>query len=349
MRRTLPTEDLEFIVQETADVWRALAGARLFITGGTGFVGSWLLEAIQHANDSVGADMDVVVLSRAPEQASARAPHLFGTERRTSLIAGDVTHFDQRLGHIDVCIHAATDVADPAKASDHQRIFDAGVTGTRRVLDAALSSGATRFLLTSSGAVYGPQPTDLERIPETYRGAPDPLDVRTAYGQSKRAAEWLACAYASANALTVAIARIFALLGPGMPLDGPFAAGNFVRDALRGTPIAVRDGKPVRSYLYAADACIWLLRILYNGANASAYNVGAERPISIAELARDIAKSCDRPVSSVDIQAVPGDALAPRYVPDTSKARSTLGLAEYTPFDIALTKTINWNRDAVLA
>ncbi|SIO67936.1 NAD-dependent epimerase/dehydratase family protein [Paraburkholderia phenazinium] len=348
MRQALPREDLDHVIGLTGDVWRALSGTRWFVTGGTGFIGSWLLEVIQHANTSVSADIDVVVLSRAPQRAIESASHLFGPGGRISLIAGDVTTFATDIGAIDVCVHAATDVADTTKAADYQRIFDSGTLGTRRVLDAAIAHGASRFLLTSSGAVYGTQPPELERVPESYGGAPDPLDYRTAYGQGKRAAEWLATAAVSRGLPNVAIARIFALLGPGLPLHGPFAAGNFIRDALAGQPITIRDGRPVRSYLYASDACIWLLHILLTGANGGAYNLGSERPVSIADLAGTIERLFDREPRVEASKALP-NSLPPRYVPDTSKARTGLGLAEYTSLEAGLTKTINWSRAAAIA
>ncbi|WP_343655872.1 NAD(P)-dependent oxidoreductase [Paraburkholderia caribensis] len=343
MRPAFPREDLDRIVAETGDVWNTLRGSRWFVTGGTGFIGSWLLEAIQHANACMGADIDVTVLSRSPEKAVSAAPHLFQS-RNISLVPGDVTTFDMNVGSVDVCIHAATDVADPVRASDYARIFDVGVTGTRRVLDAAQKNGAKHFLLTSSGAVYGTQPLTLDRIPESYSGAPDPLDHRTAYGQGKRASEWLASSYGVSHAMSVSVARIFALLGPGLPLDGPFAAGNFIRDAGRGEPVRVRDGKPFRSYLYVADACIWLLRIMHDGAGRGAYNVGSERAVSIAHLARMVAQACNlEPQSGDEIQT---QGTPSRYVPETSKARNELGLSEHITLEVGLSNTINWSRMA---
>jgi nucleoside-diphosphate-sugar epimerase len=347
MRHPLPLEDLDRVIEMTAEVWSSMAGARVFVTGGTGFIGAWMLEAIQRANLCAHADIDVVVLSRAPQRAIELAPHLFGSDSRISLIAGDVTSFESNPGAIDICIHAATDVGDPAKAGDHLRIFDAGVLGTRHVLDVAIANGASRFLLTSSGAVYGTQPPGLDRLCETYAGAPNTLDPRTAYGQGKRAAEWLATRYASISGLSVVIARIFALIGPGMPLDGSFAAGNFVRDGLKGGNITVKNGRPIRSYLYAADACIWLLRMLDRGANGVAYNLGSEQALSVADLASLVAVACN---CEVDVEAsiVESAELPPRYVPDTRKAYSELGLKEYTSFDVALAKTIEWSRGAVM-
>ncbi|SOE68857.1 Nucleoside-diphosphate-sugar epimerase [Burkholderia sp. OK233] len=348
MRKPLPREDLDFVIERTANVWSAFDRARLFITGGTGFIGSWLLEVVQHANVVTGSRIEIVALSRDPDRAIGQAPHLFNAAG-IALIKGDVTNFEANIGTIDVCIHAATDVADSTKAGDTLRVFDTGVLGTRRVLDFAQANGASRFLLTSSGAVYGAQPATLARTPETFSGAPDTLDAATAYGQSKRAAEWLASAYALHSDLRVSIARIFALVGPAIPLDGPFAAGNFIRDALAGRPISIEgDGRPLRSYLYMADACIWLLHVLLAGEHGNAYNVGSEREISIIELARAIESLCGSAVPAVP-GLPPKAGPAPRYVPDTAKARKTLNVEEFTPIELALAKTINWNRMAVTA
>lgn len=349
MRKPLPFEDLDLVVERTTDVWSRFDRARLFITGGTGFVGSWLLEVVQHANRTTGSRIETLVLSRDPNKAIATAPHVYNTPG-TTLLRGDVMTFDVTPQAVDLCIHAATDVADIARANDAMRVFDTGVTGTRRVLDFAESNGASHFLLTSSGAVYGNQPVTLARTPETFTGGPDPLQIASAYGESKRAAEWLAAAYARHPAgMQVSIARIYALLGPAIPLNGPFAAGNFIRDALAGQPIDISgDGRPLRSYLYMADACVWLLRAMLHGDNGAAYNIGSEREISIIELARLIERQCGSTSQAVPMK-VAAESPAPRYIPDTSKARDALDVDEFTSLELALSKTINWNRAAVSA
>jgi nucleoside-diphosphate-sugar epimerase len=346
----LPQDDLDLVLSLTPDFWSRFGGSRLFMTGGTGFIGTWLLQTLQRANDKLGSKMELVVLTRDLERARQQAPHVFDRPD-TTLVAGDISHFADPIGKIDLCIHAATDVGDPLRAGDPLRVFDSIVLGTRRMLDLADANGASRFLLTSSGAVYGPQPVDLERMAETYSGAPHPLQPSAAYGNGKRAAEWLACAHAtqaSQAGFETSIARIFALIGPGLPLNGPFAAGNFVRDALAGQAISIQgDGRPLRSYLYMADLCVWLLRILASGAPGQAYNVGSETAVSIAALARQVVEAVGTDIP-IEVQTpVVSTAPVPRYVPDTSKAKQELGLAEYTPLNTALLKTIQWSRSAL--
>jgi dTDP-glucose 4,6-dehydratase len=347
MTIALPTDDLDLAIALTPGFWSRFGAARLFITGGTGFIGSWLVQTIQRANDRGLSRIELVVLTRDANRARQQSPFMFA-RTDTTLVTGDVLDFSAQLGKLDLCIHAATDVGDPGKTGDSRKVFDSIVLGTRQVLDFAEAHGVAHFLLASSGAVYGPQPPELEQISESYTGAPDPLQAAAAYGNGKRAAEWLACSSASQAGFNVTIARIFALIGPGMPLNGPFAAGNFIRDVLAGKPIRIQgDGRPLRSYLYMADLVVWLLRMLESGTSGQAYNVGSEHAISIRELAQAVIHAA-QVESTLDIaQAGDTRTLPPRYVPDTRKAQQSLQLAQTTTLQTALTKTLQWNRTAM--
>ncbi|VVE14745.1 NAD-dependent epimerase/dehydratase family protein [Pandoraea terrigena] len=339
----LPSQDIEQVVERTAEFWHRYRGARLFLTGATGFIGTWLVEIVRHANAMLGSDIQVVALSRDPDAACARAMQVFGASH-VRFVRGDAVSFDRSIGAVDLCIHAATDVSDPRKAANRLQTFDTALMGTRRVLEAALENGAQRFLLTSSGAVYGPQPPELAAVSETFMQAPSPLDVASAYGQGKRAAEWLTCAISEHTAMAACIARIYALIGPGLPLDGTFAAGNFIRDAVAGNPIQIQgDGSPCRTYLYVADACVWLLEMLMRGTTGAAYNVGSEHVVSIRTLAERI-RDASGSNAALTIAGTPTAALPQRYVPDTSKARGELGLEEHVGLNDAIHKTISWAR-----
>ncbi|MFC3531889.1 NAD-dependent epimerase/dehydratase family protein [Vogesella facilis] len=344
VQKPLPSDDLDLIIEHTREIWRNLSGTRFFITGGTGFIGTWLLESITHANKHLQTDIRAVVLTRTPNIHAQRLPHIASAPSIT-FCSGDVLSFNFPDGSFDGVIHAATDVGNTQNTADYLAIFDVNVSGTRRVLDFAIERGATRFLLTSSGAVYGVQPPALQRLMENWQGAPDPRQLGSAYGEGKRAAEWLSTAYARQYNLEAKIARIFALIGPGMPLHGPFAAGNFIRDALEGKNITVNgDGSPRRSYLYAADMAIWLWHIFWYGKNTEAYNLGATADLSIKELAEAVQHQIDPNLSVEVMQSSIPNALPARYIPDTSKAQHKLGVREYTPFSTALQKTIDWNR-----
>jgi nucleoside-diphosphate-sugar epimerase len=336
-------EDLDLIITKMPpEVWVALRNQRLFITGGTGFVGCWLLESLIWANEKLDLNLQLSVLSRDPAAFIAKAPHL-ATHKIVTLIQGDVTTLEQIQGTFNSVIHAATDVV---KSSENPVLaYEKIVQGTKATLALAERTGATRYLLTSSGAVYGRQPTTLTHIPENYAGAPDSLELNNAYGQGKRISEWLAHNIGQKNNLQIKVARCFALLGPYLPLDAHFAAGNFIRDGLDNKTIAVNgDGTSSRSYLYAADMTIWLLTILINGRPHQNYNLGSEHAVSIktlAETVSDIIYGEQR--VSIAQPTVVGAAIQ-QYVPDTNKAQRELLLAEYTDLASAIQNTISWEK-----
>jgi len=341
---TLPTEDLDHVLVHTRDDWGELRGQRLFITGGTGFFGMWLVETFLWANQKLKLGAEVLVLSRDSTAFLRKMPHLAG-QPSLSFHAGDVTSFEFPEGHFSHIIHAATAASAALNAESPLLMLDTIVAGTRRTLDFARHCGAKKFLLTSSGAVYGPQPPDVANVPEDYRGGPDPLNPASAYGEGKRLAEHLCSVYARCYGIEAKIARCFAFVGPYLPLDAHFAIGNFIRDALRGGPISVGgDGTPLRSYLYAADLKIWLWKILFHGVSCRAYNTGSDVEISIAELARTVAETLD---SGMEVRiARPASSDQPRhvYVPETRRAREELGLEVAIDLRESLQRTARWHR-----
>jgi dTDP-glucose 4,6-dehydratase len=336
--------DLNHILDRTRELWEPLRGGRVFVTGGTGFFGSWLLESFAWANDRLGLGASAIVLTRSPEAFLRKVPHLAAHPAIRSL-CGDVRSFEFPHGSFDCVVHAASDFGVDSTANRPVLVFDTIVEGTRRALDFAQSAGAKRFLLTSSGAVYGKQPPEIGHIPETYNGGPDPLDPQWLYGEAKRAAETLSCAYARQAGLQPTIARCFAFIGPYLRLDAHFAIGNFIRDGLRGGPIRVLgDGTPHRSYLYAADLAIWLWTILFRGSPCVPYNVGSENGRPIAEWAGIVAR-CFTPPPTVRVErdSIPGSP-AERYVPATARAQQHLGLEQWIDAPTGLEKTITFNR-----
>ncbi len=340
----LPDEDLTLILEQTRDLWAELRGQQIFITGGTGFFGCWLLESFARANQSLGLGARAVVLTRNPGVFAAKVPHLT-CRSDIELVSGDVRDFVFPAGIYSHVIHAGTATNE---AVEPQEMFDTIVDGSRRVLQFAAERGTRKLLFVSSGAVYGRQPSDLTHIPEDFGGGPDPLDVASAYGEGKRAAEQLSMLATQRTHCAVKVARCFAFVGPHLPLDGQFAIGNFIRDVLAGQPIQVRgDGTPYRSYLYAADLVAWLWTILVRGTPARAYNVGSNQAVSIAQLAELVqtALNCAQPVR-VNQSPVPGQPSS-RYVPDVNRAATELGLQGAIPLNEAICRTANWWRAAV--
>jgi len=266
------------------------------------------------------------LLSRDPDAFARRWPDLACLPQVT-WHKGDISTLSAddlpRLTHV---VHAAADSTNTAHLTALQR-FDQNAFGTRNLLELAVRSGASRFLLISSGGAYGPIPDKRSSVAEDDHWIPDPLVAASAYGMGKRTAEHLCALYGAAHPIDVVIARCFAFVGPDLPLNAHFAIGNFIRDALTADAITVfGDGTPLRTYLDQSDLAHWLLTLLEHGRPGQAYNVGSNEVISIAELAyrvRDIL-SPGKPVHILG-QSNPGAARS-RYVPDIRKAQQELGL-----------------------
>lgn len=335
-------QDITSIVDGVGDYWSELRGARIFVTGGTGFIGRWLLESLRVANERHRLGIEAVVLTRNPGDFYKRAPHL-GSYPNFYFITGDVCEFKAPEGEFTHLIHGATDASAHLNEHNPLRMFDTIVNGTRNILEFASNKQVGRTLFMSSGAVYGQQPWELEYVTEDYQGAPNLRDARAAYGEGKRAGEMLCAIYAKQFGVAISIARIFALLGPLLELGIHFAAGNFIRDAIDGRPIVVQgDGKACRSYLYISDLTIWLWHLLIRGEPGKPYNVGSEETISIRELAQRVSQLIG--TGEYKVLGNPDKGWNPgRYVPDNRLVGRDLRLYRSVSLDDAIRRTALFN------
>lgn len=308
--------------------------ARILFTGATGFLGKSVLECLDdHAR--AGADFKVFALSRNSSR-FLQNNECYHEAEWLDFIDGDIMDFRPPVD-ITHILHAAADThSTKSKLQWAEQI----VGGTQNVLNVAARAGARRLLFISSGAVYGSVPVELIPIKENCAHAPSPLDTQSLYGSAKRFAETL-CAVASAqSSLECVVARCFALVSPHIPLSGPYAVGNFIRDALnpKKNEITVTgDGTAIRTYIDGRDMAEWCLKLLFSGQSGRAYNIGGEHPISMLALATMISEIAGTGKRvSVQAQTTSERSL---YYPSTEAARA-LGLQQKYSIEQMLKDTI---------
>lgn len=311
----LPSEDLEQVDAQVDGAWERLRGKNLFLTGGSGFFGSWLLETLLFAEDKRKLGVKVWALSRSAEKFRAKLPHLAG-HPVVRLVDGGVEGFAFPAERMNFVIHSM--VADPGMPLEKMEKWFG--QGTGRLLDLAGRGGCEGFLLCSTGAVYQSQ-----KRPVSEEDPLVPLEGPLTYGRIRRQVEEQCLEACQKHGIPLKIARGFAFVGPRLPENAGFAMADFLGDAAAGRPIRVKgDGQPVRSYLYAADMAVWLLKILLTWPSSGVYNVGSEEGVRLADLASRVA-------SRGNIQVViegRGAAVAAQkkyYVPVVKKAVKTFG------------------------
>ena len=346
MSKPLPSEDLDHILTHTRDIFASLDGARIFITGGTGFFGHWLLESLLHAIRELHLNIRATVLTRNALAFTHKAPHI-AQDPAITLLEGDMRTFTFPTEPHTHILHAATDSTVRTTEAD---LAASILAGTQRILAFAshsqlgtrnpqLDSKPLRLLFISSGAVYG---RNITRVPSIAEDFPLPTTpaIPGNYDEAKRAAEAL-CLQAPVDPV---IARCFAFVGPHLPLDQHFAIGNFIRDALAGTPIHIKgDGTPLRSFLYMSDLAIWLWTMLANAEPNRAYNVGSDESVSIADLAYLVAATLS-PGLPVQIDGTPNlNTPPPTYVPEITRAQTELNLRVTIRLAEAIRRTAAWH------
>ena len=303
---------------------------RAVVTGGAGFLGSHLCEAL------LSDGWHVVCLDNFLTGAPANVAHL-AQDPGFELVHCDVTENMHVRGDVDLVLHFAS----PASPVDYLELpietLRVGSVGTERALRLARDKGA-RFVLASTSEVYGdPQ---VHPQPETYWGHVNPIGPRGVYDEAKRYAEALVTAYRGAHGVDTGIVRIFNTYGPRMrPYDGR-AIPTFIRQGLAGEPLTVAgDGSQTRSVCYVDDLVAGILALARSG-HPGPVNIGnpEERTVlAIAEAVvgatggRSRIEFVERPVDDPEVRR-----------PDTSLARAELGWGPRVSWGGGLQRTGDW-------
>ncbi len=341
--KRLPLEDLEYIYQNTQNIWESFRHKSIFLTGGTGFFGKWLLESFIFVNEKLGLNAKIISLSRNPELFKQEHPFYNAHSNSVRFVKGDILTYDFKLDEeVQFIIHAATAASDSLNKSNPLLMLDTITLGTRNVLDFALTQPIEGFLFISSGAIYGKQPVNVNTIKESDIFTIDINNSNSSYAEGKRIAELYCSTFFEKFNLPIKIARCFAFVGPYLPLDAHFAIGNFINNVIKNEDIVITgDGSTTRSYMYASDLTIAVWKILLKGINNKPYNVGVDTSYTLKEIALILKKNYGN-----DVQILNKNTDLPQnlYVPNIDILKDELGIKHFVQIEEAIRKTIVFNK-----
>jgi nucleoside-diphosphate-sugar epimerase len=266
--------------------WNKLEGKSVFVTGATGFIGSFIIRAIMQRVADYGADIKVIAMVRSLERAKNKFEQYLSLGK-IDFVIGDVTQpLDTDL-KADYIIHCASNAAPDKYASDPVGTMQINFFGTSNLLDYAKKVDAKKFLYVSTIEVYG-KTNNLELIGEDDFGYISSLNVRSCYPESKKCCENLAVCYAKQYGVDVSIGRLSYIYGAGMSKNDSKVCALFARKVAAGEDIVLKSkGKQLRSYTYVSDAICALLTVLLEGKNGEAYNnASSNSKITIADMAK---------------------------------------------------------------
>ncbi|NUM80673.1 NAD-dependent epimerase/dehydratase family protein [bacterium] len=280
-------EDIRRIIDSNIP-WSQLNGATVLIAGANGFLPAYIIETLLHLNDRMRSGIRIIGVARSLPKALARFKNYAG-RHDLDFVESDVTKLETIENRtIDYIIHAASQASPKYYGVDPVGTLSANVTGTERLLNMARAHQVKGFLFFSSSEIYGQLTAGQIPVKENEMGTLDPMDVRACYAESKRMGETMCVSWSHQYGIPVKIVRPFHTYGPGMALDDGRVFADFVSNIVRNHDIVMRsEGTATRSFCYLADATAGFFKVLLEGKNGEAYNVGnAACEISIMQLAQ---------------------------------------------------------------
>ena len=282
-------QDIRRIADYPLD-WSKLEGKTLLVTGATGFIGSYIINAVlEHVRRS-GADIRIAAMVRSEARAREKFSEYSDLDR-IDYVIGDVTEPVKTEVKADYIIHCASNAAPDMYAKDPVGTMRINFFGTSHLLDYARECGCRKFLYVSTIEVYG-KTSGIDTIGEEDFGFISSSNVRSCYPESKKCCENLSICYGRQYGIPVAVGRLSYIYGAGMSKTDAKVCALFAREVAAGHDLVLKsDGKQLRSYTYVSDAITGLLTVLLEGEDGGCYNIASSASrITIAGMAQ---RYCD--------------------------------------------------------
>lgn len=338
-------EDIASIIDSLAPDFRKLAGKTLLITGANGFIPSYFADTLIILNQTLlkKRPAKLILLTHHKITRNSRLDHCLKIPG-IKFIVGDINKV-LLPKHIDIIIHGASKASPKEYLRQLIETADVNVLGTKKLLEYCIKNKVSKFLLISSGEIYG-DPAVVP-TPETYNGNVDPIGPRSAYQESKRFAETLCYLYHKVHGVNTVIARLFHTYGPRLSLTDGRVIPEFIRRAINGETIDITDSSSIRTFSYIADSIEAMWQILFFGKSGQAYNVGSEEKVCIDDLAKLII-NITKSKSSIKIvrpESIPHSIATPiKTTPSIEKIKA-LGHTSEISLEAGLTRAVGWYKN----
>lgn len=338
--------DLKEIVKGIKQEAKCLQGETLLISGGAGFLGSYIVRTIFELNKKIFKKQCKVI--SIDNFITGRKRRILEdiNDKNFTFINADVTKPLEIKDRVDYIIHAAG-LASPVYYQKYPlETIDSAIMGAKNLLEIARIKKAKSFLYFSSSEIYGDPDPNFIPTPENYRGNVSSIGPRSCYDESKRLGETLCMTYYKVYGIPIKIVRPFNVYGPGMMSDDYRVIPTFISSALKRKPLPVHDeGNQTRTFCYVSDAIIGFLKVLLSKQSGEIYNVGNDNnEINMMGLARLIGELFK---NKVEIQAIKYPKHYPqeepkRRCPDLTKIKNNLAYDPHIDLKQGLKRVIKW-------
>jgi len=346
-QNNLIRDDLARIYPHFAERLDQLFGKTILITGGCGFIGSWIAELVHFLNREQKAAITLYLLDKEIDQFIETLPHIQSDDSIT-VTQGDTRQIVEIPKSVNYLIHAAATPDRRLHASCPTDLMTSIACGTANVLRKAGNlSKLLMYLNVSSSSVYDAGKTSA-LITEQEKGNPPFTTSASAYSEASRFGEALCAAMRSETSMPIATVRPFTFCGAYQNIDAPWFLNSFIKDGVNNRPICLSgDGKSIRSLLYGADLAFWMLTILINIKSGETFNVGSDKGMQIKDIADIVAEKMpnSRGINLNTALIKPEETTS--LVPNITSAKEKFNLDIYTDARLAISRTIDWYKYSI--